>query len=277
MTKTLEGKRPCHGAAPLSCKTAKQTIPKNVLNSLYAQWIKNPLYRMKQPGGRCYQRAYLLAKELSQSGFAPKILEIGAPVVLGLELGEDGLPNGKYNPYDEHFVVAIDVESEGGVQRMILDPQFMNEARPVEDYLRQVTDLSCSETRSSEGASLVALQTHQCVFQVHAGNWSLNSNQVPSDCAWDDAEKFRSEILEYNQHPAGVERPISLAGSGVRDNSYGDYRTQAMKASYLKMLEKYQSMLSFIQRRPETEQTVQELESAIETAKKIIGRYSKND
>ena len=179
------------------------SISEDNLKNLFSSWLQNPLYRMKDGYGMCAQRAYALARELSDRGYEVKQIEYEAPGIGAWSFNKLG-QRAFADKYDNHTVVSIKTRTAQGTVEMVLDPQFQNTPVEISSYERLITGTECVIAHDD-------IQIWECVKMIHPANWQSDRRPpsavtaITDDCGWPLAERYKKDqahanrMLEQNQ------------------------------------------------------------------------------
>ncbi len=210
----------CQADAYQSCyPNLQSSIALSELRVLFGEWRKNRLYKLVDPSGLCYQRAYLLAQEISERGYAVQLLQIDpAPALVALTRDDEGRVTHQMI-YGKHWVVQIPATDANGVTKtMILDPQFAMEPMARDAYFISVAGETCRPGPSTNVAD--------CSYYVFAPTYQIYPSYADGEilkekCGWSLGTDAQSAIAT-----AIVSSPASFSPS--------PYPYEYVRASFLK-------------------------------------------
>lgn len=211
----------CQADLLKECHPNRNPIKEADLETLFSQFKKNPVYRMRSPEVHCLNRASLLAKELSEKGYKVNILYLRSPSIIGFVKDEKGKPISyfEYGAGDNistsrgsHYAVSIEVEdSLGRKSEKILDPQFFDEPIDKNKYSQILTGQPIDQTGAGKLYSTTAEYlppNYDIRMSIPRSMKQLNLNDL---CGWHSAEKDLKEIQEVNSSNINLGTPISEA------------------------------------------------------------------
>lgn len=117
---------------PCNNKTAK--ITKDDLNKIHTHLLSNNLYKNDFPGGNCFDRAYLLSKELNDKGIDSEQLLINDYVVAAYETSSGY----SAESYPVHIANVVTVKEGSDLNKYVIDPMYFDRPVTLEEYKRIV-------------------------------------------------------------------------------------------------------------------------------------------
>lgn len=183
----LEVGRLCYSARFSRCYyDAKKTVSLPELQKMFTEFTKDKDFRYSTGYGACHFRAEALAFTLAEKGFAANTIRIHrAPTLIAMDRTRSGeLTGGYYDYHGWHTLIQIMVKDGELEVPYLLDPQFMNEPLPRDEYFLRTMGQICNETDSDQGKSFL-----NCYFSVLPQNFPSDEGyHRPADAAVDRAE-----------------------------------------------------------------------------------------
>ncbi|MDO9182472.1 MAG: hypothetical protein Q7U04_08685 [Bacteriovorax sp.] len=147
-----------------------ETIGLNKLKSLFDDWKKDSRFRYATGFGMCAYRAEALSYHLAEMGYKTKTIKIkNSPTLIAMDRDINGKLNGTYDEYrGNHVLVQIMVNRDGEDFPYLLDPQYMDEAKPLEEYFIETTGQVCKKIKEDSQKSPIDLTN--CYYSEDSQN-----------------------------------------------------------------------------------------------------------
>lgn len=182
----------CQADAFRTCyNNLRPSVPLGELKALFQEWRRNRYYKLVDPSGLCYNRAYLLAQEMTERGYSVQLLHIDpAPVLISLTRDEQGRVTHVIN-YGKHWVVQVNATDANGISKtMVLDPQFAIEPMVRDSYFTSVSGQVCKPAPNRNVAD--------CTYQIHGPTYqiypSYDGAVLKNKCGWSLDIDLKNEI-----------------------------------------------------------------------------------
>lgn len=205
----------------------KKSILLYELQALFKDWRKHRFYKLADPSGLCLNRAYLLARELTERGYFVEVLQIDpAPSITSITRNDDGQPT-NYTYYEKHWAVQITaVNDKGSSELYLLDPQFALTPVLRNDYFVELTGEVCVEGPSPNAAD--------CSFHVFPATHQLYpvadiKPALGESCGWSRTDDYRLEI-----ETALAKMPASFLPLPI---SYQNLRTSLLRSGWQRQVD----------------------------------------
>ena len=199
-----------HQHANLSkCQGEKPVIKQSELIKIYSELRSNSLYNNDYPAGNCFDRAYLISKELDERGFISEQLLINDYVVSAYKT-KDGYVA---ESYPVHIVNVVKVDVDGKTLEYVLDPIYLDSPLLLSDYKEKFL-----------------IQKDSVHITKHPQDF-YEKQQVNSRCSYND---FELDVARQNIMSSQAKKPISICEKGTCFNS-PDLAIQNFKRKYFNL------------------------------------------
>lgn len=200
----------------------KKSIALSELKTIFKEWRHHRYYKLADPSGLCLNRAYLLAREMTERGYFVEVLQIDpAPSITSITRNDDGQPT-NYTYYEKHWAVQITAVDESGSSRVyLLDPQFALTPVLRNDYFTELTGEVCVEGPTTNAAD--------CSFHIFPATHQLypvadTKPALSESCGWSRTNDYRLEIeTALTKMPAAF-LPLPI--------SYQNLRTSLLRSGW---------------------------------------------
>lgn len=130
----------------IPCHDKNKEASKDELNKIYALLLKNNLYKNDFPGGNCFDRAYLISRELDAKGLQSEQLLINDYVVAAFETSSGY----SAESYPVHVANVLTVKEGEALIKYVIDPMYFDQPVPLDEYKKTVLINSNSKFYSLE-------------------------------------------------------------------------------------------------------------------------------
>lgn len=238
----------CQVDAYRSCyQSLRPSIALGELQSLFRQWRKNRLYKLVDPSGLCYNRAYLLAQEMTERGYSVQLLHIDpAPVLISITRDDQGRPTHVVN-YGKHWVVQVNATDANGISKnVVLDPQFAMEPMIRDSYFISVAGQVCKPAPNRNVAD--------CSYQIHVPTYQIYPSYsegpvLANSCGWSLDVGLKSEIEKAiavspsssfppSPHPYEYLREVSLKQAWTTWQAFAENDVKMLEQQLLRTQDK---------------------------------------
>jgi hypothetical protein len=121
-----------NNAEQIPCAGNKQVMTRNEASELYSELLKNSLFNNSNPNGNCFDRAYLISKNIDVQGFKSQQIYIEGYIGATYRVG-DGFST---ESYPVHIANVVKIQDEkGNIQEYVFDPMYFDTPLRLEDYL----------------------------------------------------------------------------------------------------------------------------------------------
>lgn len=219
----------------------KQEISKDKLKKMFQSFTGDYRFRYATGGGACHLRAEALAYTLAKSGYAAKVVRIEhAPTLIAMDRALDNKLTGRYYDYHGyHTLIQIMVNDNGHQVPYLLDPQFMTEPMPRDEYFLKTTGQVCKSLDETEDKSFL-----NCYYKLLPQNEPteranahaiLDPKNQYSACGWNE-DPLHDAFAGRSQKPLPKVRGLELANSGPEDDTSSDVERMTVSERTHKIL-----------------------------------------
>ncbi len=234
-------------------KNLAPTISKSTLDKMFAAFIKDPHLRYSTGGGACHLRATALAYTLAEAGYAASTVRIEhSPTLIAMDRDRENKLTGRYYDYmGYHTLIQVMVSDGKTIVPYLLDPQFMTQPMPRDEYFLRTTGQVCVEKGKPEALSYL-----NCNYHLLPQNEPASSPLIPphildpknsyTACGW-EKDPLYENFAQMGQKPldpvAGLEAmnletPADIKGLAVTEGTSKTLILRAYKNYSVTLIDK---------------------------------------
>lgn len=121
-------------AKRLKCQATKAVIKESEMKMIYSELRSNKLFNNNFPAGNCFDRAYLVSKELDSKGIKSSQFLINDHVVAAYRTDN----RYKAESYPVHIANIVQVDVNGKVVEYVFDPIYFDSPLTLTEYKKKV-------------------------------------------------------------------------------------------------------------------------------------------
>jgi hypothetical protein len=176
------------------CQGNKVAMNESELIKIYSDLRSKSLYNNDYPAGNCFDRAYLISKELDERGLISEQLLINDYVVAAYKTNDGYVAES----YPVHIVNIVKVDINGQTLEYVLDPIYLESPLLLSDYKAKFL-----------------IQKDSVYITKHPQDF-IEGQQASKSCSYND---FELEVARQNIMSSQSKKPRNICEIGTCFNS----------------------------------------------------------